>query len=819
MARLPEPGKDNGTWGNILNDYLSQAHDTDGSLKDNSVTSNTLAPNSVTNAAIASDAVNATSIADGSITETLLDNAVQTKLNATGDWSTLSNKPAVIGAGADAAAARNVLGLDATYASLLDVGITFRQFGAIGNGIADDTAAVQAAVTAAKAARRPIFDFGGTYKVTTTIDARCTVSGANQADDFKGIIGAGRQATQFVMHTNNIPIFRFSGRYFTVKGFTAKYATMQTVAHTNGNVFDLEDWIYFATFTDLLIENGYVGWNSKDGERTGVGSGLFSNGFSDIRLLNNRYVPLRISATGGESVGGTGNAWSNIYISNPGVDRIYRAIERIGGFEDVFNQLNIEQSCIEDCAFFDTGGDSLIVNGLHYEGNRMMCGSGQRAIVVTNGKGRSRIDIGIDESSFGAHKVSGITRSSITATATIDLLDKPLGGHGLRVGDTIVVDGANEGEYNGTFTVTAVPSTTTVQYTVSGSPATPATLASGIDYITVALGAALGSAGIQVVKARSGAEIIEVDVRIRDVRLTGKNATTRATVFRLAAAEDLSARVKLRNLSTRGQIANAHLPQALDIVALSRTSNVATAYTRLPHRLRAGELVFVVTAVTGFQLARQVVAVTGPHSFTYNSTGSDAALTRATSSALLMKTVGTTHRSRSGNVATLTLDATHSLVVGMRVRVANISGYTGTDVVISAVTATTISYVNTGSDEGTAADTGGVVMALDAGISLQYLTEPNSALILEEADWLYSGCEALNLGTINAGTAATQTTTHYGVRVGDRIEWTPMAAVPDGLQLQAAATAADTITWRAYNPTGSNLVSGVNLLRYRLARS
>src|SRR3989338_5196869 len=34
MARLPKPGGDNGNWGDILNDYLSQAHETDGTLKD-----------------------------------------------------------------------------------------------------------------------------------------------------------------------------------------------------------------------------------------------------------------------------------------------------------------------------------------------------------------------------------------------------------------------------------------------------------------------------------------------------------------------------------------------------------------------------------------------------------------------------------------------------------------------------------------------------------------------------------------------------------------------------------------------------------------
>lgn len=92
MARLPQPGGDAGNWGDILNDYLDVSHKTDGSLKDDSVTSSmiannaitaaALAPNSVTNTALASDSVNATTIADGSVTEALLASDVQTKLNA-----------------------------------------------------------------------------------------------------------------------------------------------------------------------------------------------------------------------------------------------------------------------------------------------------------------------------------------------------------------------------------------------------------------------------------------------------------------------------------------------------------------------------------------------------------------------------------------------------------------------------------------------------------------------------------------------------------------------------------------------------------------
>lgn len=64
-------------------------------------------------------------------------------------------------------------------------------------------------------------------------------------------------------------------------------------------------------------------------------------------------------------------------------------------------------------------------------------------------------------------EVSGITRSSTTATVTAT-------GHGFSTGDKVVIYGAGQSEYNGAFTVT-VTDANTFTYTVSGSPATPAT--------------------------------------------------------------------------------------------------------------------------------------------------------------------------------------------------------------------------------------------------------------------------------------------------------------------------------------------------------
>lgn len=44
MARLPTPGSDDGNWGDILNEYLEQAHKDDGTLKDDILTDAAIAP-------------------------------------------------------------------------------------------------------------------------------------------------------------------------------------------------------------------------------------------------------------------------------------------------------------------------------------------------------------------------------------------------------------------------------------------------------------------------------------------------------------------------------------------------------------------------------------------------------------------------------------------------------------------------------------------------------------------------------------------------------------------------------------------------------
>lgn len=81
MSRLPIPGQDSGTWGDILNDYLLQAHSSDGTLKPSSVTASHLAPGSVKSTAIQDGSITTAKLANTAITITKLDSSIQTSLS------------------------------------------------------------------------------------------------------------------------------------------------------------------------------------------------------------------------------------------------------------------------------------------------------------------------------------------------------------------------------------------------------------------------------------------------------------------------------------------------------------------------------------------------------------------------------------------------------------------------------------------------------------------------------------------------------------------------------------------------------------------
>lgn len=101
MARLPQPGQDDGVWGDVLNTYLLATHNPDGSLKDDIITEAHLAP------AVQTKLNEPPTVADNTITEDKLAPALETKINdkanaadlanvaTTGNYIDLSNRPLI----------------------------------------------------------------------------------------------------------------------------------------------------------------------------------------------------------------------------------------------------------------------------------------------------------------------------------------------------------------------------------------------------------------------------------------------------------------------------------------------------------------------------------------------------------------------------------------------------------------------------------------------------------------------------------------------------------------------------------------------------
>lgn len=67
MSRLPVPGGDNDIWGQLLNDFLAQSHDTTGNLKSGSVGGPQIQPGAIDGSKLAANSVTAAHIADNSL--------------------------------------------------------------------------------------------------------------------------------------------------------------------------------------------------------------------------------------------------------------------------------------------------------------------------------------------------------------------------------------------------------------------------------------------------------------------------------------------------------------------------------------------------------------------------------------------------------------------------------------------------------------------------------------------------------------------------------------------------------------------------------
>lgn len=180
-----------------------------------------------------------------------------------------------------------------------------KDYGAIGNGTVDDTAAFLAAIAADNG---PVFVPKGTYLISSSLTL-----GYGQS-----IVGTSKTDSIIVMETNNIPIIICNGHSIVVNNIRLMYQTQQQNTYGSyGHAIALcLGWIssdngdggcHESLFSNIIIEKAY------NGIALPIWSGspfAFGNIFDNIRIVDHAEYAVRIEPASGEP---TTNTFRNVY--------------------------------------------------------------------------------------------------------------------------------------------------------------------------------------------------------------------------------------------------------------------------------------------------------------------------------------------------------------------------------------------------------------------------------------------------------------------------------------------------------------------------
>jgi len=201
-----------------------------------------------------------------------------------------------------------------TVESKLQDVVSVKDFGAKGDGVTDDTAAIQASLVGYPndpSTGRTVFFPEGTYRVTDTITVpdNCELVGANRMKSIISFEKADATMFVYVARVNNLPVGRFQIRHLTLdanKDTPAMgTATAVSCTHMHGSHFtDFEvtrfktglylNTCYMCQFTSFYFRGYAIGFDAGINAIAGVGTrhctfqgGIFGNIGTDFSGFDN----------------------------------------------------------------------------------------------------------------------------------------------------------------------------------------------------------------------------------------------------------------------------------------------------------------------------------------------------------------------------------------------------------------------------------------------------------------------------------------------------------------------------------------------------
>lgn len=246
--------------------------------------------------------------------------------------------------------------------------LSVKWFGAKGdwNGTTgtDDTAAIQAAILAAKGSIG-LYIPASLYKITSTL-----VIATNGANNLK--IFGDNWRSRLVMTTDNTPIFKIAGMGVRICDIGIGFNNIQPVTNTDA-IAIAPDYMYQCSFENIYCfkVHSFVYVRPITTTYNGASNLYFSCSFRDIYVQTYSGYGFYAIGYGG---GVTGNSYDNIYINGQTPDRsgvpgTAIAAIALGAQDDsVFNQVNIEATNLTHAISIDGISSGVVFNSTHIEG-------------------------------------------------------------------------------------------------------------------------------------------------------------------------------------------------------------------------------------------------------------------------------------------------------------------------------------------------------------------------------------------------------------------------------------------------------------------